>query len=450
MSPAERPVLGMILKGYPRISETFISNEIQLLEKLGFAIHLFSMRRPREKFSHASVKEIRAAVDYLPETLVKPLPRLLYHNLCLAAKSPGIYGAALKTAGRRFLRTRKSATLKHLLQAGYLVHRLLPERRVTHLHAHFAHSPTSVAMFTSRLSGIPFSFTAHAKDIYTSDPRQIREKIGLARFVVTCTEYNKKHLRQLCDGSTTPIHRNYHGIDIRLFSAENETRRMPAPPYRILTIARLTAKKGLPTIYQALRILCDQGISLHHTHIGGGEDRRKIIALIKDLKLESATELLGTQPHQVVLAHYKNADLFVLGCEVAPNGDRDGIPNVLTESMAMGLPVIATNLSGIPELVENEKTGLLVPPGRPDQLAQSMLRLLTDGELRNRVMAAGKQRVVQDFDNRRLIQELARIYRKEGIGPGGEGHGAEGGGLGAGGRGQGAGGKELRAKKGEE
>ncbi len=417
MGISKRPVLGMILKGYPRISETFISNEIRLLEKLGFEIHLFSMRRPREKFTHDSVKQIRAAVDYLPETLIKPLPRLVYHNLCLAAKNPAVYGAALKTAYRRFLRTRKSATLKHLLQAGYLVHRLLPERRVTHLHAHFAHSPTSVAMFTSRLTGIPFSFTAHAKDIYTSDPRQIREKIGLARFVVTCTEYNRKHLRELCDGSATAIHRNYHGIDIRLFSAKKAPPKIPVPPFQILTIARLTAKKGLPTIYKALRILCDQGICLHHTHIGGGEDRDKVNSLIKELDLESVTELLGTQPHQVVLEHYQNSDLFVLGCEVAPSGDRDGIPNVLTESMAMGLPVIATNISGIPELVENEKTGLLVAPGQPDKLAENMLRLLTDGQLRNRVIAAGRQRVAREFDNRQLIRELAEIYRNEGLGP---------------------------------
>ena len=151
------PVLGMILKGYPRISETFISNEILLLENLGFAVHLFSMRRPRENFSHESVKEIRAKVDYLPETLIKPLPRLLYHNLLLAAKKPVVYARALKAAYRRFLRTHKSATIKHLLQAGYLAHRFLPTSGVTHLHAHFAHSPTSVAMFTSHLTGLPLS-----------------------------------------------------------------------------------------------------------------------------------------------------------------------------------------------------------------------------------------------------------------------------------------------------
>jgi glycosyltransferase involved in cell wall biosynthesis len=405
----------MILKGYPRISETFISNEILLLENLGFAVHLFSMRRPRENFSHESVKEIRAKVDYLPETLIKPLPHLLYHNLLLAAKKPVVYAGALRAGFRRFLRTHKSATIKHLFQAGYLAHRFLPASGVTHLHAHFAHSPTSVAMFTSLLTGLPFSFTAHAKDIYTSDPRQIREKIGLARFVVTCTEYNRKHLRELSDGYATPIHRNYHGIDIKLFFDKNEKPKIPVQPYQILTVARLTAKKGLSTIYKALRILCDQGVSLHHTHIGGGEDREKIISLIKDLDLESLTELLGTQPHQVVLAHYKNADLFVLGCEVAPNGDRDGIPNVLAEGMAMGLPVVVTDISAIPELVQDGKTGLLVPPGRPRQLAEAMLRMLTDGELRSRVIAAGKQRVVREFDNRQLIRELAEVYR-EGMG----------------------------------
>ncbi|MBT8369365.1 MAG: glycosyltransferase family 4 protein, partial [Deltaproteobacteria bacterium] len=411
MTPSSVPVLGMILKGYPRISETFISNEIRLLEKIGFSIHLFSMRRPRENFSHESVKKIRATVDYLPETLIKPLPRLLYHNLCLVFKKPQAYRAALKTAYRRFLRTRKSATLKHLLQAGYLVHRLLPQSGVTHLHAHFAHSPTSVAMFTSQLTGLPFSFTAHAKDIYTSDPRQLGEKIKLGRFVITCTEYNRRYLFELSNKDTTPIHRIYHGIDTELFSDHNPKTVKCAPPFQILTIARLTAKKGLPTIYRALRLLRDQGIILKHTHIGGGEDREKILALIKNLGLTSETQLLGTQPHEVVLEHYKKADIFVLGCEVAPNGDRDGIPNVLLESMAVGVPVVVTNISGIPELVQDGKTGLMVLPGNPDKLAGSMLRMLTDVELRSRVIKAAKKRVVQDFDNRKLIKDLAEVYR---------------------------------------
>jgi len=416
MNTSGGPVLGMILKGYPRISETFISNEILLLEKLGFNLHLFSMRQPRENFTHINVKKIRAQVDYLPETLIKPLPRLLYHNLILAAKRPGIYAAALKTAIRRFLRTRKSATLKHLLQAGYLAHRFLPASGVTHLHAHFAHSPTSVAMFTGQLTGLPFSFTAHAKDIYTSDPRQLREKIELSRFVVTCTEYNRRHLLEISDGQKTSIQRIYHGIDVDLFSGNRAERTPPGQPYRILTIARLTAKKGLPTVLRALKLLTDRGLSINHFLIGDGDDRDRILALVSALGLTSVSRWLGTQPHHEVLEHYRNADLFVLGCEVASNGDRDGIPNVLLESMAMRVPVVATAISAIPELVENGITGLLVPPRQPDRLAEAMQRMLTDQELRNRVIPAARQTVAKGFDNRRLILDLAEVYRSEGIG----------------------------------
>ena len=411
-SPAQ-PFLGIILKGYPRISETFISNEILLLEKLGFPIHLFSMRRPRENFTHQSVNQIQAAVDYLPETLLRPLPRLMFHNCLLAAQRPGAYARALKIAFRRFLRTRKSATIKHLFQAGYLVQRLMPGRRIIHLHAHFAHSPTSVAMFTSILSGLPFSFTAHAKDIYTSDPRQLREKAALAKFVVTCTEYNRHYLTTLCEDDSIPIHRIYHGIDTRLFSPNPDMISKAEAPYRILTVARLIAKKGLPTLYQALKILKDRGIAFRHTLIGDGEERDNVLAVIKNLGLRADTQWLGTQPHEVVRDYYRRAHLFVLGCEVAPNGDRDGIPNVLFESMAMGVPVVATDLSAIPELVETEKTGLLVDPGSPDKMAEAMLRMLTDAELRTRIIPAAQQRVVRDFDNTSLVRDLAAVYRNE-------------------------------------
>ena len=413
MKSHSRPVLGMMLKGYPRISETFISNEILLLERLGFPIHLFSMRRPREKFTHQSVNQIQATVDYLPETLLKPLPRLLYHNGILAAQQPRIYARALKIAFQRFLRTHKSATLKHLFQAGYLVRHLMPHRRIIHLHAHFAHSPASVAMFTSLLSGLPFSFTAHAKDIYTSDPRQLKEKAALAKFVVTCTEYNRQYLTALCDGEPGAIHRVYHGVDTGLFSLNQDWISKPEKPYRILTVARLIAKKGLPTVYRALKVMKDQGIVFKHTLIGDGDDREKILSIIKDLGLTAHTRWLGTQPHEVVLDYYKKAHLFVLGCEVAPNGDRDGIPNVLFESMAMGVPVVATRLSAIPELVETEKTGLLVDPGSPEKMAEAMLRMLSDTDLRAKIIPAARQRVARDFDNKPLVRLLADVYRKE-------------------------------------
>lgn len=404
-----KPVLGMVLKGYPRISETFISNEILFLERLGFRIHIFSMRQPREAFSHDSVRRIRAGVDYLPETLVAGISRFLIPNLRLMARTPRVYADAARMAWRRWLRTRKSATLKHLLQAGYLVSKLPADGRIVHLHAHFAHSPASVAFFSSLLGNLPFSFTAHAKDIYTSDPRQLREKIAHARFVVTCTEYNRTHLRRLAGDTATPIHRVYHGIDLNLFT-NGRTSPETRPPYSLLTIARMVPKKGLPTVYHALKRLRDDGLAFTHTLVGDGEERDKVLALIRRLKLADVCQWLGTLPHEAVLGHFRAADLFVLGCRVAGNGDRDGIPNVFAESMAMGVPVVATRVSAIPELIQDGISGLLVPPERPEALAAAVSRLLTDIPFRERVMRNGRTQVAAVFDNRRLIRELAAIY----------------------------------------
>jgi len=409
-SAAHPPVLGMVLKGYPRISETFISNEILLLESLGFRIHIFSMRQPRENFSHKSIHQIRARVSYLPETIREALPRLTYHNFRVARRRPEGYRRAVGLAAARFRRTRRSATIKHLLQAGYLVDRWLPDSGVVHLHAHFAHSPASVALFSSCISGLPFSFTAHAKDIYTSEPRQIREKLALARFAVTCTEHNRQYLIGLNPAGKTPIHRIYHGIDLSLFSAPGREA-MPEEPYSLLTIARLVPKKGLPTVYRALSDLKRRGVRFRHTLIGDGEERGRILTLIRDLGLSDACRWLGTLPHEKVLAHYRGAHLFMLGCEIAPNGDRDGIPNVLAEAMAMGVPVLATRVSAIPELVQDGETGLLVAPGLPEAMAEAALRLLTQEDLRHAIIGAARIRVRDIFDNRRLTPELADIYK---------------------------------------
>ena len=295
MKSPVRPTLAYVLKGYPRISETFISNEILLLEQLGFRMHLFPMRQPRENFSHDSVKQIRASVDYLPTDLLLDLPRLIAPNILAAVRKPGLYRSALGLAARRFRRTRKSATFKHLFQGGYLAEKhLAANPAIIHLHGHFAHSPTSVTMFAAHLSQLPFSFTAHAKDIYTSHPDQLREKMAKAAFVATCTRHNREYLENIGAGSTPRIHCIYHGIDLSLF----RRRQQPAPcrpPYRLLTVARMTEKKGLPTIYQALRILADQQVEFQHSLIGDGDDRDQILELIKKLDLQSCCHLLGTR-----------------------------------------------------------------------------------------------------------------------------------------------------------
>lgn len=373
-------------------------------------MHLFPMRQPRENFCHASVKQIKAAVDYLPTELFQDFHRLLLPNLFQAFQSPRKYKKALIAAKQGLNRGSELSTLKHLLQAGYLVHyHLQGTCNIQHLHGHFAHSPTSVTLFASVMSNIPFSFTGHAKDIYTSKPEKLRRKIEMAKFVVTCTAHNKKFLEDLAGSTTTPIHCVYHGIDLSLF--QNSFTNTPiSSPYRLLTVARITEKKGLPTIYNALSLLKKRGMNFRHTLIGDGDDRKKIEKLITELGLKSDCTLLGTRTHEEVLEKFKESDAFLLGCEIAQNGDRDGIPNVLVESLAMGVPAISTTVSAIPEVLLHEETGLTVSPKEPDDFANAIEKVLHNQDLRNKLRQKGQDFVQENFDNSKWIKKLSDIF----------------------------------------
>lgn len=412
-SHIKQPVLGYILKGYPRISETFISNEILLLEKMGFKLRLFPMRHPRENFSHGSVKEIKAQVDYLPTELFLDFSRLITPNIFLAVKQSSPYLKTLSYVAAGTHAKNRLATLKHLLQAGYLTNNLLlKDKNIVHLHGHFAHSPTSVTLFASLLSGTPFSFTAHAKDIYTSSREKLKKKIERARFVTTCTGYNEKYLKDIAGNSLTPIFRIYHGIDVSLFKHQ-KLNTCPGNPYKILTIARMTEKKGLPTLYKALKILQNSGLQFNHTLIGDGDDRQKILNLISSLGLSHNCEWLGTLTHEEVLLHFKKSDLFVLACEIAKSGDRDGIPNVLVESLAMGVPALSTKVSAIPEILLNGKTGITVPPSQPHTMSDAIIRMLKDTDLRQNLITNGRKYVEKEFDNKKWVEKLGELYWTE-------------------------------------
>lgn len=408
MKMTPKPVMGMVLKGYPRISETFISNEIRLLETEGITVHIFSMRHPRENFTHKSVQAIKARVTYLPSEFWINLHRFLWPNLSAAILYPFGYIHSFGLACRRFWRNRNVMTFKHFFQAAYLVHHA-KDLNMAHLHAHFAHSPTSVAMFASEICAIPFSFTAHAKDIYTSDATQLAEKIDKARFVVTCTKFNKSYLEKFVR-HRHEIHCVYHGIDLELFFAHAVTR-TPKAPFTFMTIARLVEKKGIPDILSALALLAREGFPFRYVLIGDGDDKALVERRVGELGLQDHVEMTGTMAHEQVLDRFQQADCFVLGCKVAQSGDRDGIPNVLAESMALGVPVIGTRVSGIPELVEHEETGLLVDASKPEELAAALKRIVTDHELRARVIPAARERVKEVFDNRKLITELVKLYR---------------------------------------
>ena len=172
----------------------------------------------------------------------------------------------------------------------------------------------------------------------------------------------------------------------------------------------MTEKKGLPTIYHALRILADRQVPFRHSLIGDGDDREQILQLIKDLNLESYCQWLGTRTHTEVLDHFRRSDLFVLGCEVAKNGDRDGIPNVLVESLAMGVPAVSTNVSALPEILIDGRTGVTVEPQDSTAFADAISQLLTDSALRKRLVKEGRTLVHNRFDNKKLITELAAIF----------------------------------------
>ena len=404
---AKAPVLVMVLKGYPRISETFISNEILRLEALGFTVRIVSMRCPREDFSHDSVGRIRAEVVYLPERLLPRLPVLLYENVRAALAAPRGYVRAVRLMLSHLVETRRLATLRHLLQAGYLVRRALPAGETAHLHAHFAHSPTSVALFAATISGLPFSFTGHAKDVWTQDQGRLAAKIGRAAFVVTCTEANRRYLAALSPNGT-PVYAVYHGIDLDLFHPDGR-RAIPVPPYRLLSVARLTAKKGLDTVLDALALLGRQGVAFTFDLVGEGEERAALAAQADRLGLAERVRFHGALAHERVLALYNQADAFVLGCRILPNGDRDGVPNVVVEAMAMGVPVATTDVSALPELAVHGKTALTCPPDDPAALAGNLRRLLTDQPLRDRLVAAAREAVARDFDNAANIRRLADI-----------------------------------------
>lgn len=413
----QAPVLVMVLKGYPRISETFISNEILLLERLGFRVRIVSMRRPREAFTHASVAGIRAEVFYLPERILPRLPVLLWENLRAALAAPSGYARALALAAAHFRRAPRLATIKHLLQAGYLVRRALHPGEDAHLHAHFAHSPTSVTQYAGLIAGVPTSFTGHAKDVWTQAPEKLAAKIGRAAFVVTCTEANRRYLGRLSQNGT-PIFAVYHGIDLSLFTPPAE-RPVPVAPYRILTVARLTAKKGLDTVLDALARLAGQGVPFAYDLVGAGEDREALAARADRLGLADRVRFHGALPHETVLDFYRRADVFVLGCRILPNGDRDGVPNVVVEAMAMGVPVAVTDVSALPELAVDGVTALTCPQDDPAALAGNLGRLLTDLPLRERLTAAAREAVVRDFDNAANIARLAAIFGRHAGGPAG-------------------------------
>jgi glycosyltransferase involved in cell wall biosynthesis len=485
-SSSEQGEVGYIIMGFPRISETFISNEIHLLETLGTRVRVFAIKHGDKDQVHDSVRLIRAPITYLPPMtslsgtglfawLRQNYPNYRAQHRRLFKSKPGAYLRTLASALAMSWRYRKSAFtlrkvfIKEFLQAGHIAAQVLDAGGVRHLHGHFCHGATTITWFVSRMTGLGFSFTAHAKDIYQHDQNPgdlLKRKLDAARFATTCTGANEEHLSARFPGSK-PVRTVYHGLDTRYFVpsgssafcgnagcahgaepaavvqnepasvvfagkvsghialagdepkhvvlAGNEPKHVVLagnePEHVVLGVGRFVEKKGFRYLVDACATLKQRGLRFRCVLVGEkGDELEAIRAQIKEHGLSEQIELCGPVTHAQLRATYARASVFVLPCLVAADGDRDGIPNVLAEAMAMGLPVVTTAISGIPELVDASKDGLVVPERDAAALADALERILTDAPLRAALGAAARAKVCRMFDSRETTRELKALF----------------------------------------
>ena len=396
-----------IVKCYPRLSETFVAQEILGLEQLGLDIRIVSLRHPTDSVQHPMHQRIRAPALYLPEYVMREPLRAL-RSWWRARRLRGY-----RLARRQWLADlRRDPTVHRMRRFGQaLVLASELPKDVGRLHFHFLHTPGSVARYCALLRGLPWSGSAHAKDIWLLPEWELREKLAALDWLATCTNYGRNRLAALTDrpDSLTLAH---HGVDFASFPAPpsrpacGPDGRNPARPVIILSVGRAVATKGYDDLLAGLALL-PPGRAWRFVHVGDGPLSGALKRQARALGLEARIDWLDPQPQGEVLRRYREADLFVLASRIAPDGDRDGLPNVLMEAQSQRLPVLATAAAAIPELVIDSETGLLVPPAAPPLLAAALDRLIGDPLLRFRLGEAGFARVRRDFDRERGLALLA-------------------------------------------
>ena len=407
--PPSRGRVAFVVKGYPRLSETFIAQEILGLEARGLDILIVSLRRPTDAAVHPVHQQIAAPLLYLPEYLYAE-PLRVWRGWRRARRLPG-YGAARRRWLADLRRDPTPNRVRRFGQALVLAAELPAE--IERLHAHFLHTPASVARYAALLRGLGWSLSAHAKDIWTIPAWEAREKLAEAAWAVTCSRVGEQRLASLA-GPAARVDLLYHGIDLARFPAAPA--RPPggdgsdsARPVRLLSVGRAVAKKGYDDLLAALALL-PRGLAWRLVHIGGGPLAGALRQQADALGLGASIEWRGACPQPDVLAAYREADLFVLAAKAAPDGDRDGLPNVLIEAQSQGLACLATDLSAIPELIRHGENGLLAPPGDPAALARLLEGMIRDPATRTRLGAAGAALVRKRFGSEAGLDALARRF----------------------------------------
>ncbi len=397
--------VAFVLKGYPRLSETFIAQEIAALERRGLEILIVSLRRPTEARRHPVHDEIRASILYLPEYLLLEPLRVLRAWL-RERKSPG-YREARNTWLRDLLRDPTPNRIRRFGQALVLASELPGD--VRRLHAHFLHTPASVTRYAALLKGFAWTGSAHAKDIWTTPEWEKREKLASCEWLVTCTEANHAHLAALAPKDRVEL--VYHGLDFSRFpSFEKNSSSNSEKPLVILSVGRLVEKKGTDVLLEALARLPKE-LRWRLVHVGGGPLRDKLNRLARALGIAERVEWRGARTQTELLAEYRAADLFVLASRVARDGDRDGLPNVLAEAQSQALACVASRVSGIPELIEDGVTGVLVEPQAPKELARAIEKLIREPLRRSALGEAGRRRVREKFGLEANIGRLASRFK---------------------------------------
>ncbi|QDO99459.1 glycosyltransferase family 4 protein [Ferrovibrio terrae] len=406
-SPTPSPV-AFVLKGYPRLSETFIAQEIAALEARGLDILIVSLRHPTDRKRHALHDQIRARILYLPEYLYQEPLRVL-RGWWFARHLPG-YRRALQVWWQDFKRDRSSNRIRRFGQAMVLAAELPAGYR--HLHAHFIHTPGSVARYAAQILQCPWTASAHARDIWITPDWEKREKLADCQWVVTCTAHNRTHLAALSDSERVSL--VYHGIDFSRFPEPPVWRarrdgRDAQDPVRLLSVGRAVDKKGYDILLRALaRLPVD--LHWHFTHIGGGPLLAKLKAQAVSLGIADRISWQGSATQEAVIEAYRTADVFALASRRDQDGDMDGLPNVLMEAQSQALPCVATTISAIPELIVDGETGLLVPSEDVGELVVALNHVIVDPALRERLGKAASARVRQAFEMTSGIAELARRF----------------------------------------
>jgi colanic acid/amylovoran biosynthesis glycosyltransferase len=396
---------------FPCYSETFVLREVRELMRRGVEVTVLSLRGFSERIMDEDARSV------LPHTWYSPYLfswGLLRSNIYYMVKRPRVYAGVIALLLAKLYRNPREL-LKNAALLPKSVHfaRCLQERKIQHLHAHFANYPATAAYIISRLTGIPYTMTAHAHDIFQNQ-LLLPEKLSRAKKLFAISEYNRQFIIRNCPGVTPEKIEVLHcGLDL---SPHTRAGGEGVEPRMILSVGRLMAIKGFDTLVKALAILRDQGCGFRCTIAGDGPERRRIEQLVERRNLRGAVELVGERTPQEVFELMGRAEIFVLPSRPAgrKSGVMDGIPVSLMEAMTLGIPVISCPVSGIPELVVNEETGLLVPPGDEQRLAGAIARLIDNEELRRRLGRAGREKVEREFALARTVDRLMEVFGPHG------------------------------------